>query len=123
MAETYKDSAKLKKPKSTDKSFTKTQLIAHLTEVVNEAELGAALNKKQVAALLEELANVSYAFAPVGATLPGLGKLLIKKTPARPARTGRNPATGEEIQIAKKPAGKKLAFRINKAAKEGCGLA
>ncbi len=32
-------------------------------------------------------------------TLPGLGKLSVKN---RPARTGRNPATGEELQIAAK---------------------
>ncbi|OHD24115.1 MAG: dipicolinate synthase [Spirochaetes bacterium GWB1_59_5] len=32
-------------------------------------------------------------------TLPGLGKLTVK---ARAARTGRNPATGEELKIAAK---------------------
>lgn len=32
-------------------------------------------------------------------TLPGLGKLTVK---SRAARTGRNPATGEEMQIAAK---------------------
>jgi DNA-binding protein HU-beta len=49
--------------------------------------------------------------------VPGLGKLIVRKTPARPARKGRNPATGEEIMISAKPAGKKLVFRVAKAAK------
>jgi DNA-binding protein HU-beta len=45
-------------------------------------------------------------------TLPGLGKLQKKK---RDARTGRNPATGETIQI---PAKTVVKFRLAKAAKD-----
>jgi DNA-binding protein HU-beta len=44
--------------------------------------------------------------------LTGLGMLQVKK---RTARTGRNPATGAEIQIAES---KKLAFTAAKEAKE-----
>ena len=44
--------------------------------------------------------------------LPGLGRLLVRKTKAR---TGRNPATGETIQI---PARRKVAFTASKAMKE-----
>jgi DNA-binding protein HU-beta len=44
--------------------------------------------------------------------LNGLGVLEIK---SRPARTGRNPATGESIKIA---ASKKIAFRVAKDLKE-----
>ena len=81
-------SALLKKPKLTDKGYTKTQLVAHLTEAVNNQDLGE-VSKKQVAAVLEELSELMIKYAPVGATLPtGIGKLVLKKTPARPARMG-----------------------------------
>ena len=45
--------------------------------------------------------------------LPGLGKL---KTEARAARTGRNPQTGEEIQIAAKTVVKFSAAKVLKDA-------
>lgn len=44
--------------------------------------------------------------------MPGLGKLVKKH---RPARMGRNPATGEAIKI---PAKTVLKFGVSKAAKE-----
>jgi DNA-binding protein HU-beta len=44
--------------------------------------------------------------------VPGLGRLVRVE---RKARTGRNPATGQAIQI---PAKKALKFRVAKAAKE-----
>ncbi len=47
--------------------------------------------------------------------IAGLGILQVKK---RAARTGRNPATGETIQI---PAKKKIAFRAAKELKEAVG--
>jgi DNA-binding protein HU-beta len=43
--------------------------------------------------------------------LPGIGKLVAKK---RPARTGRNPATGEAIKI---PAKKVVKFTVARALK------
>ena len=45
-------------------------------------------------------------------TLPGLGKLKARKTAARP---GRNPRTGETLQI---PAGRKIVFVPFKELKE-----
>ncbi|MFW5750076.1 MAG: HU family DNA-binding protein [Planctomycetota bacterium] len=116
-----KPSNLLKKPKSTDKGYTKSQMLAHLVEAVNNRGVGE-VNKKQAQACVEELVNLMLNYAPVGANLPGLGKLVLKKTPRRPARMGRNPATGEEIKIAAKPAGKKLVFRVNKAAKLATGV-
>jgi DNA-binding protein HU-beta len=44
--------------------------------------------------------------------LPGIGKLVLSK---RKARVGRNPATGEEIEI---PARTVVKMRIAKACKE-----
>ena len=45
-------------------------------------------------------------------SLPGLGKLKVKETNAR---TGRNPKTGETIEI---PAGRKVVFTPGKEFKE-----
>jgi DNA-binding protein HU-beta len=50
--------------------------------------------------------------------IPNLGILQVRIRPARPARKGRNPATGEEIQIKAARASKKVAFRVAKALKE-----
>ena len=50
--------------------------------------------------------------------IPDLGILQVRVRPARPARRGRNPATGEAIQIKASKASKKVAFRVAKALKE-----
>jgi DNA-binding protein HU-beta len=50
--------------------------------------------------------------------IPNLGILQVGMRPARPARKGRNPATGEEIRIKASKASKKVAFRVAKALKE-----
>ena len=78
------------------------------------AALAAKLDvpKKQAALCLEELANLAYDQAKNGFTLPGLGKLIKVK---RPARNGRNPATGATIRI---PARTVVKFRVAKAAKD-----
>lgn len=86
-------------------SMTKTQTLAALAE-------RTGLQKKEVQAVLDELANLAYAEAKNSFTVPGLGKLVLVH---RDARMGRNPATGETIQI---PAKKVVKFRIAKACKE-----
>ncbi|MBM4434212.1 MAG: HU family DNA-binding protein [Chloroflexi bacterium] len=85
--------------------MTKTETIRALSE-----RTGA--DRKQVGAVLEELAKLSYEQARDGFTIPGLGKLVLVD---RKARMGRNPATGEQIQI---PAKRVLKFRIAKQAKD-----
>jgi DNA-binding protein HU-beta len=50
--------------------------------------------------------------------IPDLGILQVRVRPARPARRGRNPATGEEIQIKASKASKRVAFRPAKTLKE-----
>ncbi len=111
-----KASALLKKPKTGDRSYTKSQLTAHLAEATSAHDHGE-ISKKQAAAFIEELGKLLINYAPVGATLPGIGKLVLRQTKAR---TGRNPQTGEPIKIKAK---KKLAFRISKQAKEAAGIA
>ena len=86
-------------------AMTKSQLITRLAEKTE-------VSKKQVAALLDQLAALAYKEAKNGFTLPGLGKLVVVN---RKARIGRNPATGEPIKI---PAKRALKFRVAKAAKD-----
>ena len=85
--------------------MTKSQIAAALAEKVG-------ISKKQSVQYLEELSNLAYKEAKNMFTLPGLGKLVLVN---RAARQGRNPATGETIQI---PAKRVVKFRVAKAAKE-----
>ena len=82
------------------------------SETMNRLSEKTELTKKQVASVLEELAMLSYKEARNGFTFPGVGKLVVVD---RKARLGRNPATGEQIQI---PAKRVLKFRIAKQAKD-----
>ena len=50
--------------------------------------------------------------------IPNLGVLQVRIRPARPARKGRNPATGEEIKIKASKASKKVVFRVAKGLSE-----
>jgi DNA-binding protein HU-beta len=50
--------------------------------------------------------------------IPNLGVLQVRIRPARPARKGRNPATGEDIKIKASKASKKVAFRVAKGLSE-----
>ncbi|MCK5849775.1 MAG: HU family DNA-binding protein [Kiritimatiellae bacterium] len=85
--------------------MTKTQTIARLAE-----ETG--MTKVQIVEFLEKFANLAYVEAKNGFTLPGIGKLVLVN---RKARIGRNPATGEQIQI---PAKTVVKFRVAKVCKE-----
>ena len=77
-------------------AITKDQLISDLAEATD-------LQKSDVRALLDQLGDiVADALENDGEiNLPGIGKLKVSE---RPARTGRNPATGKAIQIAAKKA-------------------
>jgi DNA-binding protein HU-beta len=85
--------------------MTKSQIASHMAEK-------SEISKKQAANFMEELANLAYKQAKNSFTIPGIGKLVLVN---RKARIGRNPATGEEIQI---PAKKVVKFRVAKAAKD-----
>jgi DNA-binding protein HU-beta len=87
------------------KAMTKSQIVGHLAEK-------AEVSKKTAQLLLDELAALAYKEAKNGFTVPGLGKLVLV---SRKARMGRNPATGQAIQI---PAKKVVRFRVAKAAKD-----
>lgn len=89
------------------KKMTKTQLMTELAEATES-------NKKTAAAFLESLSSIALREAKKAGefVIPGIGKVVRKQTKAR---TGRNPATGAEIQI---PAKTVLRFRFAKAAKD-----
>lgn len=95
--------------KATTKATTVTlrQLAAALAEN-NE------IPKKQATAMLEEMVAMITKHLKKGERIRigGLGILQVRK---RPARMGRNPATGEAIKI---KASKKVAFRAAKELKE-----
>jgi DNA-binding protein HU-beta len=80
-------------------ALTQTQLVA---AVADRAELSKTDAKRALAALdeivLEELGNAQKV------RIGGLVQLTVRVKPAQKARKGRNPATGEEITIAAKPA-------------------
>ena len=72
------------------------------------------LSKKQSLEMMEELVGMITKHLKKGerVKIVGLGILQVRN---RAARTGRNPATGEAIQI---KASKKIAFRASKDLKE-----
>jgi len=86
-------------------AMTKAQIMSKLADATG-------MKKKQVVCLVEALVGLAYKQAKNSFTIPGLGKLVLVN---RKARMGRNPATGEPIQI---PAKRVLKFRIAKAAKD-----
>jgi DNA-binding protein HU-beta len=85
-----------------------------LKQIAAEIAEGHDLAKKQAEALLGGLVAVATRHLTNGdkIRLTGLGMLQVQ---VRAARMGRNPATGEAIQI---KASKKIAFRPSKELKE-----
>jgi len=88
-----------------------TVTLRHLGATLAEAH---EIPKKQAAAVLEDLITLITKHLKRGdkIRISGLGVLQVRK---RPARMGRNPATGEAIKI---KASKKVAFRAAKDLKE-----
>jgi DNA-binding protein HU-beta len=80
-------------------ALTQTQIIAAVAE---RADLSKADAKRAIAALdevvLEEIGNAQKV------RIGGLVQLTVRVKPAQKKRMGRNPATGEEIEIGPKPA-------------------
>jgi DNA-binding protein HU-beta len=87
------------------KALTKSQIAEEIATKNN-------ITKKAAAEVLESIAQLAYKNAKNTFTLPGLGKLVLVN---RKARVGRNPATGETIQIKAK---RVVKFRVAKAAKD-----
>lgn len=71
------------------------------TELKRALAMKTGLSQIEVATFLAELANIVRANLDCGepVTLPHIGKLSVK---VRPARQGRNPQTGEAMEIPEK---------------------
>jgi DNA-binding protein HU-beta len=84
------------------------------SEVVNHFAEKFDLKRAQVKELFEELAGLASREAKENGefVIPGFGKLVLSE---RKAREGRNPQTGETIQI---PAKTTLKFRVGKGIKD-----
>jgi DNA-binding protein HU-beta len=84
------------------------------SEVVNHFAEKFDLKRAQVKELFEELGSLAASEVKDSGefVLPGFGKLVLSE---RKAREGRNPQTGETIQI---PAKTALKFRLSKGMKD-----
>ncbi len=87
--------------------MTKSQILATLADK-------SGMSKKDVNNLMEKMVELAFSEVKKSGVFifPGIGKLVKVQ---RKARQGRNPATGETIQI---PAKTVVKFRVAKAAKE-----
>jgi|SRR5579872_3693835 DNA-binding protein HU-beta len=87
--------------------MTKTQLVRHLAERLET-------NNKTIAGFLEALSDTAIKETKKNGVfvVPGLGRLVKAH---RKARVGRNPQTGEPIQIKAKTV---VKFRVAKATKD-----
>ena len=82
------------------------------SQIASEIATKNCLSKKQAVEIIASIVELAYKHAKNTFTIPGLGKLVLVN---RKARMGRNPATGEAIQIKAK---RVVKFRIAKAAKD-----
>jgi DNA-binding protein HU-beta len=89
------------------KRMTQSEVINHFAEKFD-------MKRTQVREVFDELVNLANREVTSNGefALPGFGKLVLSE---RKAREGRNPATGETIQI---PAKTTLKFRVGKAMKD-----
>jgi DNA-binding protein HU-beta len=97
--------------KKAARAKTETVTLRHLATALAESH---GLKKAQANTILMDMVTVIAKHLKRGKRikLNGLGILLVRK---RPARMGRNPATGEAIKI---KASKKIAFRVAKDLKQ-----
>jgi nucleoid DNA-binding protein len=110
----YEGGAKKAKGAKKPKPYTKSELV---TELARRADV----DKKTAVLLLDSLEDIVYdqlKHVKCAAPLPGLLKIVVADKPARAARMGRNPHTGEDIKIAAKPASKTVRVRALKKLKE-----
>ena len=101
---------------NTNKPPTKSEIYATIVE-------DTGLTRKDVAAVFDSLSgqikkNLGGRNAPGMFSIPGLLKLRVVKKPARKARKGVNPFTGEEMMFKAKPATKVVKATILKGLKD-----
>ncbi|MCX8000132.1 MAG: HU family DNA-binding protein [Leptospiraceae bacterium] len=84
------------------------------SQVVSELSTKLGASKKDVASFLDALVELAYKETKKNGAfiIPGIGKMVLRKTKKR---KGRNPQTGETIEI---PAKTVVRFSVFKACKE-----
>lgn len=94
--------------------MTRKELASTIQEELSESGKGRTINRLEVECVLDAFGKVSAAELLGGGeiTIQNVGKLKVRNTSAR---KGRNPRTGEEIEI---PAGKKVIFAPGKEFRE-----
>jgi len=95
--------------------YSKTQILSEIAESTD-------LSRKQVGSVIDELSVLIERHVKKRAcgefVLPGLMKITTVKKPARKARKGINPFTGEETVFKAKPASTQVKVRPLKKLKE-----
>ena len=101
--------------KAVRERFSKTQILNQISE-------NTELTRKQVQSVLDELGGLIEGHIKKRScgefVMPGLFKIVTVKKPARRARKGINPFTGEETMFAAKPASTQVKLRPLKKLKE-----
>jgi nucleoid DNA-binding protein len=104
-----------KSPQSIKTVLTKSALVAHLAEAAQVA----GKDVRALLAALEETIRVSISKkGPRTFMLPGLLKITVASVPAKKARKGINPFTGQETIFKAKPATVKVKVRPMKKLKD-----
>ena len=107
--------APAKKVKAIRERYSKTQILNQISE-------NTELPRKQVQMVLDELGDIIEGHVMKRScgefVYPGLFKIVTAKKPARKARKGINPFTGEETTFAAKPASTTVKIRPLKKLKE-----
>jgi nucleoid DNA-binding protein len=98
-----------------DAAFNKSKLLSTLAE-------HAELNKRQISTILDTFCHIMGLHVKKGGPekfiLPGAFKIVVRKMPARKARTGINPFTGESTVFKAKPAFRRVRIIPLKGLKE-----
>ncbi|HVP18627.1 MAG TPA: HU family DNA-binding protein [Spirochaetia bacterium] len=107
-----------KAPAKVPDKLTGASMIGYLAEK-------NGLARKDAKQVMEDLFDLVAAGVMRGerVAIGKIGKMFIRVRPARAARTGRNPLTGQEITISAKPATKVPRFTFSKTFKELAGKA
>jgi len=110
-----KAAPKAKKVTAIKEKYTKTQILNQIAE-------NTELSRKQVQSVIDELTDLIEGHVKKRAVgefaLPGLMKITTVKKPAKKARKGINPFTGEETVFKAKPASIQVKIRPLKKLKE-----
>ena len=92
------------------------------SEILNAVadSVGEEITRKHVKQVVEALVEVGHKELKKNGifVLPGFAKFVVVKKPARPAREGINPFTGQKQMFAAKPASKAVRARPVKAIKD-----